>query len=96
MNITPHLPALQVVIPLLSAPLAILMRRANTAFLVVTAASWAAFAIAISLWLDTADGTVISYAIGSWEPPWGIEYRCRYGSHYLALQSGQHRAGNSA
>ena len=89
MNIVPHLPALQVVIPLLSAPLAILMRRANLAFLIVIAASWAAFGIAIALWLQTSDGTVVSYALGSWEPPWGIEYRVdRLSSFVLLLVAG--------
>ena len=39
------------------------------------AASWAALAIALALWLQVADSGTISYAIGSWPPPWGIEYR---------------------
>ena len=84
-----HLPALQVVIPLVSAPLAVLVRRAGPAFVVVTAASWAAFATAIALWLRVADGTTISYAMGSWPPPWGIEYRIdRLSSFILLLVSG--------
>jgi len=89
MSIALHLPALQVVVPLVSAPLAVLLRHGGPAFLVVTAASWAAFATAIQLWLDTAGGTVISYAIGSWQPPWGIEYRVdRLSSFVLLLVSG--------
>jgi len=60
--------ALQVVVPLISAPLAVLLRRA-AGFVVTTLASWAAFAVAIALWLATADGTVLSYAMGSWPPP---------------------------
>ena len=89
MSIALHLPALQVVIPLVSAPLAVLVRRADAAFLVVTAASWAAFATAIALWLGTGDGTTISYAIGNWPPPWGIEYRVdRLSSFILLIVSG--------
>jgi len=89
MSIGQHLPALQVVIPLVSAPLAVLVRGAGPAFLIVTAASWAAFATAIALWLETGDGTTISYAIGSWPPPWGIEYRVdRLSSFILLLVSG--------
>ena len=89
MSIALHLPALQVVVPLVSAPLAVLLRHGGPAFLVVTAASWAAFATAIHLWLDTAGGAVISYAIGSWQPPWGIEYRVdRLSSFVLLLVSG--------
>ena len=89
MSIALHLPALQVVIPLISAPLAVLVRRADAAFLIVTAASWAAFATAIALWLGTGDGGTISYAIGSWPPPWGIEYRVdRLSSFILLIVSG--------
>jgi multicomponent Na+:H+ antiporter subunit D len=89
MSIEQHLPALQVVIPLLSAPLAVLFRRAVPAFLIVTAASWAAFAISIALFLATIDGTLISYAMGSWPPPWGIEYRVdRLSSFILLIVSG--------
>jgi len=89
MSLALHLPALQVVIPLVSAPLAVLFRRAGPAFLIVTAASWAAFATAIALWLKTGDGATISYAIGSWQPPWGIEYRVdRLSSFVLLIVSG--------
>ncbi len=89
MSIALHLPALQVVIPLVSAPLAVLVRRSDAAFLIVTAASWAAFATAIALWLGTAGGGTISYAIGSWPPPWGIEYRVdRLSSFILLIVSG--------
>ena len=89
MSLALHLPALQVVIPLVSAPLAVLFRRAGPAFLIVTAASWAAFATAIALWFETGDGATISYAIGSWQPPWGIEYRVdRLSSFMLLIVSG--------
>ncbi len=88
MSLALHLPALQVVIPLISAPLAVLVRRGGWAFLIVTAASWAALAAAIALWLATADGATISYALGNWPPPWGIEYRVdRLSSFVLLLVS---------
>ena len=89
MNITPHLPALQVVVPLISAPLAVLARRAGPAFVVTTLASWVAFAVAIALWLDVGQSAPITYAIGSWPPPWGIEYRVdRLSSFVLLIVSG--------
>ncbi len=66
-----HLPALQVVIPLIAAPLTVLLRRRNLAFAVVLAASWVALAIAVLLWLQVAEGGTISYAMGSWPPPPG-------------------------
>ena len=84
-----HLPALQVVIPLVSAPLAVLLRHAGLAFTVVTAAAWLAFATAIALWLQVDVGGTISYHIGNWAPPWGIEYRIdRLNSFVLVLVSG--------
>jgi multicomponent Na+:H+ antiporter subunit D len=89
MSVALHLPALQVVLPLMSAPLAVLLRRGNAAFAVVTAAAWLAFATAIVLWLQVADSGTISYHIGNWEPPWGIEYRIdRLNSFVLVLVSG--------
>ena len=89
MSFSQHFPALQVVIPLIAAPLAVLVRRGGLAFLVVTGASWASFVIAIALWLGCRDGTVVSYALGSWPPPWGIEYRVdRLSSFILMIVAG--------
>ena len=75
MSFLQHLPALQVVVPLMAAPLALLLRRSNYAFLVVLTATWAALAISTGLWVQVADSGPLSYAIGNWPAPWGIEYR---------------------
>lgn len=75
MNIAEQLPALQVALPLVAAPLAVLLRNRLVAFMLVLAASWAAFAVSILLWLQVAEYGPLSYALGSWSPPWGIEYR---------------------
>ncbi len=89
MSLLAHAPALQVVLPLVSAPLAVLLRHRNAAFAVVTAGAWAAFAAAIALWLQVGESGVISYHIGNWAPPWGIEYRVdRLTSFVLLLVSG--------
>lgn len=89
MNIAAHLPVLLVVLPLLAAPLAVLLRHGGIACVVVTAAAWAAFAGAIGLWLQVGEVGVLSYHIGSWAPPWGIEYRIdRLASFVLLLVSG--------
>ena len=85
MSFSQHFPALQVVIPLVAAPLAVLVRRGALAFLVVTGAAWAAFAIALALWLVARDGATVSYAIGNWPPPWGIEYRVDRLSSFILL-----------
>ncbi|HEX6268284.1 MAG TPA: proton-conducting transporter membrane subunit, partial [Burkholderiales bacterium] len=70
-----QLPALQVVVPLVAAPLIVLVRSRAFGWLAATAASWACLAIAIGLALRVAEGGTLSYALGSWQPPWGIEYR---------------------
>lgn len=75
MSIVQHLPALQVVVPLLSAPLAVLARRGSLPFVLTTAAAWCAFAVSIALWVEVDRGAILSYFIGSWPAPWGIEYR---------------------
>ena len=80
-----HLPVLQVVVPLLAAPLTVLLRQRTVAFTVVLAASWAAFVIAILLWLQVSTSGTISYAIGSWPAPWGIEYRVDHLSSFLLV-----------
>ncbi len=70
-----HLPALQVVIPLLAAPVCVLLRHARAAWLLAALVTWAAFAISLGLLLQVVAGGTISYALGGWAPPWGIEYR---------------------
>jgi multicomponent Na+:H+ antiporter subunit D len=75
MSVAAHLPALQVVVPLLAAPLTVLLRRRSLAFGVALGASWGALVIAVLLWLQVRSSGTISYAIGNWPPPWGIEYR---------------------
>ncbi|MBI3936629.1 MAG: monovalent cation/H+ antiporter subunit D family protein [Betaproteobacteria bacterium] len=84
----PHLPVLQVVLPLLAAPLMVVVRRGGFAWLLATAASVAALGIALALFARVADGAVLSYAMGSWPPPWGIEYRVdRVNAFLLVLVS---------
>jgi multicomponent Na+:H+ antiporter subunit D len=70
-----HLPALQVVLPLVAAPLIVLVRSRRFAWLATTAVSYLCLLFALQLaWRVKTTGPV-SYALGSWPPPWGIEYR---------------------
>ncbi|MDP6121150.1 MAG: proton-conducting transporter membrane subunit, partial [Rhodospirillales bacterium] len=73
--IAAHLPALQVVVPLISAPLCLVLRRPRAAWAVALAVSWFALAVALSLLVEVLVGGPISYPIGDWAAPWGIEYR---------------------
>ncbi|MDX1374871.1 MAG: monovalent cation/H+ antiporter subunit D family protein [Burkholderiales bacterium] len=70
-----HLPVLEVVVPLIAAPLTLVLRRASVAWVLTTAACVFSFVAALFLALEVARNGPISYAIGSWAPPWGIEYR---------------------
>ena len=73
--IAANLPALQVVVPLISAPLCALMPRGSVAWAFATAAIWVAAGIALALLVRVLETGTISYAMGGWAAPWGIEYR---------------------
>ena len=80
-----HLPILQVLVPLLVAPMAALMRRRGAGWLLAILGTWAAFGIAILLLRQVlADGTII-YSLGGWAAPWGIEYRVDTVSAYVLV-----------
>ena len=68
-----HLPALQVIVPMLTAPLLILFPPGRLAWAAATAASVCAFAIAIALTREVLAGGEIQYFMGSWPAPYGIE-----------------------
>ena len=72
---TAHLPALQVVITLLAAPACILVRGRGLAFLLALTTTWAAFAISCLLLDQVMTSGTISYELGGWAAPFGIEYR---------------------
>ena len=72
---TPHLPVLQVVVPLIAAPFCALLPWGRAAWVVTLGACWFALYAAIALLGQVHDGTIISYEIGGWAAPWGIEYR---------------------
>ncbi|MEO3429912.1 monovalent cation/H+ antiporter subunit D family protein [Pelagibius sp. CAU 1746] len=70
-----HLAVLQVVVPLLSAPLIILLRPRGLAWAAATAASAMAFAVAVMLTAGVLSGIEYRYAVGGWPAPYGIEIR---------------------
>jgi multicomponent Na+:H+ antiporter subunit D len=70
-----HLPALIIVVPLVSAPLCVLLGRKDWAFAVATLATWFSFFCACLLVSEVMSKGVISYEMGGWPPPIGIEYR---------------------
>jgi multicomponent Na+:H+ antiporter subunit D len=70
-----HLPALQVVIPLLAAPLCFLLRKEWLVRFFATGVSLFCFASSMSLLGQVIDGEVLVYEFGGWARPYGIEYR---------------------
>ncbi|MEP2544949.1 MAG: monovalent cation/H+ antiporter subunit D family protein, partial [Alphaproteobacteria bacterium] len=73
--IEPHLPILQVVVPLLCAPICVLLRDAKLSWLWATIVTWITFFIALVLLGKVLASGLIIYELGSWPAPWGIEYR---------------------
>ena len=75
MSLTPHLPVLQVVTPMLTAPLVVLLHVRGLPWAAATASSLFAFAIAVGLTQSVLDHGSIIYLLGSWPAPYGIELR---------------------
>ena len=85
MTLLDHLPVLVVLLPLLSAPLCVLIDRPLPGWLVALLASWLSFGAAIMLLIQISAGGTISYQLGGWPPPWGIEYRIDLLGAYVLL-----------
>ena len=89
MSLTAQLPALQVVVPLLTAPLVVLLRTPGLSWAAATAASLTAFAIAVALAGQVLAGEVIHYEMGGWPAPFGISLNIdALGSLVLLLVTG--------
>jgi multicomponent Na+:H+ antiporter subunit D len=80
-----HLQVLLVVVPLLAAPVCALLPGRRLPWLFATVVAWAAFAMAVALALRVQASGVLSYAIGGWAAPWGIEYRLDAASALVQL-----------
>ena len=80
-----HLPILQIVVPLISAPICLLLRRRMLAWAFATAVGWTVLGIAVLLLIRVLDAGTISYALGSWSAPWGIEYRIDTVNAYILV-----------
>ena len=69
-----NLPALQVVLPMLAAPICAVLGRGTRSWTLTMAVVVLTFAVSVSLFIATLDGATISYRMGNWAPPFGIEY----------------------
>ena len=69
-----QLPILQVVLPLLMAPIAVILRSPRATWMLTLVVTWTTLAISLSLLMQVLDSGTIIYRIGGWAAPWGIEY----------------------
>ncbi len=80
-----HYPILQVIVPLLSAPLCLFISRPRLVGIFAFLVSIVTFLISIGLLQQVLEHGVIVYELGGWAAPWGIEYRIDYLNAYLLL-----------
>lgn len=80
-----HLPILQVIVPLMAAPLCLFLTRPYLVWLFTLVVSGFSFLISCLLLQQVmASGTII-YELGGWDAPWGIEYRIDQLNAFLLL-----------
>ena len=82
---TEHLPALQIIVPLLAAPLCLLIRTPNVVRVWAVLISWVTLFISAALLDQVLTTGEIAYHLGGWEPPLGIEYRIGPSNAYVML-----------
>ena len=70
-----QMPILQVLIPFMAAPVIVIIGSRALAWPLAFASSLAALIISVILLGNVMDGSIISYQLGGWAPPLGIEYR---------------------
>lgn len=83
--IASHFPVLLVVAPLLAAPLVVVVRGTRLPWAIAVAVCAAAAVMAAELLARVTASGPVSYAIGNWPPPWGIEYRIDAANALVAL-----------
>jgi multicomponent Na+:H+ antiporter subunit D len=72
--IATQLPILQVILPLIMAPIALIVRSPRTVWMLTLLVTWITFSISLALLMQVLDSGTIIYRIGGWVAPWGIEY----------------------
>ena len=72
---TEQLPVLQVVVPLIAAPICSLLRGRNLPWALALGVSAFAFVCSVMLLIQVREVGIISYPLGGWLPPFGIEFR---------------------
>ena len=82
-----HLPVLLIAIPLIAAPLLVLIGNRRAVMLVSLAVVWAVLAMSVLLMgkvLEPGSG-IIEYELGGWPSPYGIVYRIDHFNAFVML-----------
>lgn len=80
-----HLSALQVVIPLLAAPLCAILRKPMLTWLIALIVGIACSINSLAILRQVQESGEIVYALGGWAAPWGIEYRIDSANAFILL-----------
>ncbi|ADM08719.1 NADH dehydrogenase/oxidoreductase [Parvularcula bermudensis HTCC2503] len=89
MTLADHLAVLPVLLPLLAAPICVLLPRGNLPWAFATLIAWLSFWAAAALLVQVRSVDVVDYALGGWPAPLGIVYRIDVlGALVMALISG--------
>ena len=80
-----RLPVLLIIVPLIAAPLCVLVRDRKVVLSCAIGICWATFGGACLLLAHVTQHGVVRYEMGGWEPPWGIEYRIDSLSAFVML-----------
>ena len=80
-----HMPVLQVVVPMLLAPVVMLLRPRGLAWAAATAVSVMSLLIAVNLAVAVLGGADVRYEVGGWAAPYGIALRVDAFSALLLL-----------
>ena len=75
LTLADQLPMLLILVPFCAAPLVVLIGSRRLAWPLAYGAATASFVMSVFLLMRVIGGEVISYHIGGWAPPLGIEYR---------------------
>jgi len=80
-----HLPILQVLVPLMAAPLCLFIKRSQLVWLFSLFTSAITFLISAMLLQQVMTSGTVVYELGGWDAPWGIEYRIDKFNVFLLL-----------
>jgi multicomponent Na+:H+ antiporter subunit D len=80
-----QLPILQVIVPLLGAPLCIIVRSPRLVSKFALLITVLTFLVSYALLQQVLENGTLIYELGDWAAPWGIEYRIDYLNSFLLL-----------